>query len=208
MSLTSLPVASMVLPTALPTHGSIYASNLAAFQRENATFIFTPDVFTLDPLLGGFTTDALYIYAETIRLAGAYSYPGKTIGLYCDTLDLNGNVTVDVSGTHGNNGVPAAAAASGGGKQATDGAPGQDGGTIELFVQNGVERQLQSIEMLANGGNGGNGGDVEDDTALRLGRGGRGGDGATDIKAGSIIVQYGSTASRLGVMLVKAMAGD
>ncbi|KAG8627256.1 hypothetical protein KVT40_004739 [Elsinoe batatas] len=136
-------------------------------------------------------------------LSGHYrgsGFAGKSIGLYCDRLSLQDNVTIDVSGSNGVPGRPAASA--GKDTSAVDGARGQNGGTIDIFVQNGLEDQIGSLKLIANGGNGGKGGDVEAADSGRVGRGGAGGDG------GNVTVQYGSTASRLGAILTKAGSGS
>lgn len=186
MSLTSLPSSSLVLPTSLPSFGSIYSSNFAAFERNNATYIFTPETFTLNPGLG-FRTSSLYVYAENIVLGGTYrgqGFAGKTLGLYCDTLTLIDNVTIDVSGLPGSDGLPYA---SDGGSR-VNGKPGQDGGTIDLFVQNNLEQQLRSVKLIANGGDGGKGGDSKSESISRLSSGGDGGAGGSLFRRSNPII--------------------
>ena len=117
-----------------------------------------------------FETPVCLIYSEKIKLQNSLKLPGKSIGLFCNTLEIASGVSIDVSGTSGKTGD--SSANGDGGK----GGDGTGGGTVWLFVQNGTEKMLRDISIKAHGGDGGSGGDAGA-TGKTGGGGGKGGNG-------------------------------
>jgi hypothetical protein len=119
----------------------------------------------------GFSTTTCLIYAEKITLKGNIRIPGKTLGLFCTTLALVGDVTIDVSGCKGIKGTTSTTAAGG------DGDAGGDGGKVYLFVQDILDDEVwKRLHIKAFGGDGGAGGDTSA-SGKTGGSGGNGGNG-------------------------------
>ena len=127
---------------------------------------------TLDYLFNFDTTTCL-IYAETIKVSGKVSLPGKSLGLFCSTLDTdNAIATISVAGAQGSNGNAVSTGAP------NPGGDGTAGGTIWLYVEDMTEILATSLRLTAAGGPGGSGGQsmsAEDRTGGSGGKGGSGG---------------------------------
>lgn len=119
-------------------------------------------------VIGGdflFETPVCLIYSEKIKLEGSIKHPGKSIGLFCSTLEVPKDTTIDVSGEAKNPG-------SSNGGRGEDGSPG---GKVWVFVQEATEETMKSLRINANGGDGSSGGDSSASDKI----GGNGGNGGT-----------------------------
>ena len=157
-------------------------SNLQAYYRQgDKTVILNTSTVYLDGTFN-FETPALMIYAETIKLQAALiSLPGKTLGLFCNRLELTGDATtIDVSGKAGeqlpDNG------------QTVKGKQGGDGGNIIVSVEEFSDQLLNILDvtskkglfLIAKGGQGGKGSSTSNKPGGEGGDGGKGGKSSRD----------------------------
>ncbi|KAK6541996.1 hypothetical protein TWF694_007768 [Orbilia ellipsospora] len=150
-------------------------------------YLITPDL--------AFDTPICYIYAENVILAGDLHLPGKTLGIFCNTLTVPAPVppsktpiitTIDVSGKDGTRNLSDEDVRNGG-----------DGGVVYLYVENMTEPLLNSLRIKSNAGNGAVG---MDSLTGEGGPGGNGGDG------GNIQVAFGSIFCDIGLQVYNGVS--
>ncbi|RMJ15844.1 hypothetical protein CDV36_004487 [Fusarium kuroshium] len=143
-----------------------------------------------------FSTDKLYVYAETIKIAEDISFPGRELGLFCNRLELGSEcVSVSVAGKKGIDESPTSSISS----------DGTSAGKIILYVEEFDDAIVPAIGakkglfLRAHGGDGGRG-------RLNIGTGDpRGSPGGSGGNGGSIHVYLGhpllDTCTRLSALL-------
>lgn len=123
-----------------------------------------------------FKTPTCLIYSEKIKLEVSLKHPGKSIGLFCSSIEVTKGAIIDVSGAGGTAGKSSADSNGGGGGDGTA------GGNVWVFVQEANDAMMKSLKINAFGGDGGKGGD-----AGTVGKtGGTGGSGGTGGKSLSV----------------------
>lgn len=148
----------------LPNNDYAYHSN------EKATIILSTEKYTIDDKFE-FTTGTCLIYAETIEISSSITQHGKSIGLFCHTLTIPSQVTIDVSGDNGKAGVSHVD------QDGKDGGNGGNAGNVWICVQSlPTENAFQNLKIKASGGNGGRGGNSTSSQGKK-GKGGNGGNG-------------------------------
>ncbi|KAJ9105055.1 hypothetical protein QFC19_003687 [Naganishia cerealis] len=159
------------------------SDDYAYVSKNDVTMVLSTGQITIDDQLD-FKTSSYILYAETIVLTASkklhytISLPGKHIGLFCNTLDIKStpNITLDVSGEDGDDGVPDSTISP---------TKGKNGGSITLYVERlesgqvGQSQQEVSTGLFlhAFGGRGGRGISVHK-SGLAGGDGADGGNGA------------------------------
>ena len=104
---------------------------------------------------GAYSHD-LIVYADTIRLSGSYSLPGKNVKLVARAIVATADTVIDTSGLDGGIGTGPIPGYNSG-ESGEDGGPGDPGGSagnITLIA----ETIAGSLRLEANGGRGGKGG--------------------------------------------------
>lgn len=142
--------------------------NFARFSKGDVTVILnvTDEPYKLDNRFN-FSTQCCLIYAESIQISALLEAPGKSLGIFCQDISIQGDVVIDVSGKDGDAGKDSTT------DNAEPGGNGTNAGDVWIFVQNGVEDTLKKIQIKAFGGDGGAGGDA----SAADKKGGKGGDG-------------------------------
>lgn len=103
-------------------------NDYAYYRQGKMTIILSTDSYKIEDGFR-FNSDSCLIYAETIEITADVSVPGKSLGLFCQTLVVPKTVTVDVSGAAGKPGLDSLD---------QDGGPGGDGehaGHVWISVQ-------------------------------------------------------------------------
>lgn len=116
--------------------------NLAIFVRPATTLVLTPDNYILAGTNANVNTPELMVYANSLTLDSNLAFPGKTLELHCNELDLPASTLIDVTGTPGQQ-VPAAGA--------NPSANGGNGGHIILHVHN-LRLHAINTDTSGNGG--------------------------------------------------------
>ncbi|KAK6540630.1 hypothetical protein TWF694_008024 [Orbilia ellipsospora] len=151
------------------------------FQGATATLILNVDPagYDLNPQTFSFTTNACYIYAETINIPNGQSWtlttPGQTLGIFCNQMQFTGTspVTFDVSGPKGTDGATTTTNLNGG-----------NSGNFYLYIENITDATFKYLNIRACGGNGGRGVSYFTDTV--------GGNGGNAGNGGNVSVVFGS----------------
>lgn len=142
----------------------------------------------------------LLVYAESININSSIKIPGRTLGLFCQTLTLTPSgsedfIIIDVSGA---NGGRSTAAPVGSGSKGED---GKDAGSVYISVENAMA-DLSQLKVRALGGDGGIGGSTSDsDKEAQGGAGGKGGNAGKLRKA--IPAYMRSTPDRKSYVIVQ-----
>lgn len=176
-----LPVSPVPPPKGFDENQRIFTSgSCIVYLYTNSTFVLNPG-FDLAPGI-----DTCYIYAETISIPYSIKFQGtpipKTVGLFCNTLTVAPDVTLDISGADGTENNAAGGAAD-----------GTNGGTIQIYVECLTNDILQNLRIVANGGSGAQGQSKKLEKGVMGGEGGNGGDG------GTISIAYGCNAFDIGM---------
>ncbi|KAF3912482.1 hypothetical protein ABW20_dc0105091 [Dactylellina cionopaga] len=167
-----------------------------AFDNDDCTLILDAPPITSPPTPYvipkdfNFSTKTCYIYAEDILLSADLHLPGKTLGLFCNTLIIptvdpvtkNAIITtIDVSGSNGTSNPTDSDLRDGG-----------DGGRIYIYVENMNNILLENLRLVSKGGDGATG---MDNAA------GVGGDGGNGGAGGTINFIFGSIFNDIGIQV-------
>lgn len=119
-----------------PTDRTLPNDNFASFVKGDVTVILsvTDEPYNLDNNFK-FSTQFCLIYAESIEISVPLIAPGKSLGIFCQDISIQDNVTINVSGNNGD---------EGGNSATDDGKPGGGGGMEPTPVMSGYLSRMES----------------------------------------------------------------